>query len=78
MRVRRSLLWLLAPLVAVVFSLFVSSVALLLVHSVAAAIVYFVVAALAYTPISYYTDLWLYRRNQRAKRGGARDRTGAK
>ena len=33
MRVRRSLLWLLAPLVAVVFSLFVSSVALLLVHT---------------------------------------------
>jgi len=53
-------------------------VALLLVHSVAAAIVYFVVAALAYTPISYYTDLWLYRRNQRTKQGRARDRTGAK
>jgi Flp pilus assembly protein TadB len=53
-------------------------VALLLVHSVAAAIVYFVVAALAYTPISYYTDLWLYRRNQRTKQGGARGRTGTK
>lgn len=51
--------------------------ALLLVHSVAAAILYFVIAVLAYTPISYYTDAWLYRRNQRAKsrRAGERART---
>jgi hypothetical protein len=54
-------------------ALFVLS--LLLVHNVAAAIAYFVIAALAYTPISYYTDLWLYRRNQRAKQGRARNRT---
>jgi Flp pilus assembly protein TadB len=51
--------------------------ALVLVHSVVGAIVYFVLAVLAYTPISYYTDLWLYRR-QRAKQGRARDRTGAR
>ena len=51
--------------------------AVVLVHSVAAAVLYFVVALLAYTPISYYTDLWLYRR-QRAKQGRARDRAGTR
>ena len=52
--------------------------ALLLVHSPASAIAYFLFALVAYTPISYYTDLWLYRRNQRTKQGGARGRTGTK
>ena len=51
---------------------------LLLVHSLAGAIIYFVVAVIAYTPISYYTDLWMYRRSQRAKQGRARDRTGTR
>jgi Flp pilus assembly protein TadB len=33
------------------------------------AVVYFVFALLAYTPISYYTDAWMYRRQQRKKAG---------
>jgi Flp pilus assembly protein TadB len=41
--------------------------AILLLHSTAQAIIYFVFALLAYTPISYYTDMWMYRRRQRAK-----------
>jgi len=40
---------------------------LLLIRSVGAAIVYFVLALVAYTPISYYTDVWMYRRRQRNK-----------
>jgi hypothetical protein len=41
--------------------------ALLLLHSAVQAIVYFFFALLAYTPISYYTDVWMYRRRQRTK-----------
>jgi hypothetical protein len=41
--------------------------ALLLLHSAVQAIVYFVLALLVYTPISYYTDVWMYRRRQRSK-----------
>jgi len=33
-------------------------------------------ALLVYTPISYYTDLWIYRRRQRAKAGVAGGRSG--
>jgi hypothetical protein len=33
------------------------------------AIAYFVFALLAYTPISYYTDAWMFRRRQRGKQG---------
>jgi hypothetical protein len=40
---------------------------LLLLHSAVQAIVYFVLALLVYTPISYYTDVWMYRRRQRSK-----------
>jgi hypothetical protein len=40
---------------------------LVLLGGAAQAIIYFVFALLAYTPISYYTDLWLYRRRQRSK-----------
>jgi Flp pilus assembly protein TadB len=40
---------------------------LVLLHAAAQAIVYFVFALLAYTPISYYSDMWLYRRRQRNK-----------
>jgi len=42
--------------------------ALVLLGAAAQAIIYFVFALLAYTPISYYTDLWMYRRRQRSKR----------
>jgi hypothetical protein len=37
-------------------------------------VAYFAVALLAYTPISYYTDQWLFRRRQRnkAKRAGGK------
>ena len=45
--------------------------ALLLVHSVLQAIIYFVFALLAYTPISYYTDACMFRRQQRKKQGAA-------
>jgi hypothetical protein len=43
-------------------------VALLL--KVKAAPVYFPFALLLYTPVSYYTDLWMYRRRQRSKAKG--------
>jgi hypothetical protein len=45
-----------------------------LVLHIKAAIVYFPVALLLYTPVSYYTDLWLFRRRQRtkAKRAGGK------
>jgi hypothetical protein len=33
-------------------------------------VVYFVIALLAYTPVSYYTDRWLYERRQRRKAKG--------
>lgn len=36
-------------------------------HNVGAALAYFVLALLGYTPISYYTDVWMYRRRQRNK-----------
>jgi anti-sigma-K factor RskA len=36
------------------------------------AIAYFAVALLAYTPISYYTDAWMFRRRQREKQKAAR------
>ena len=41
--------------------------AIVLLHSPAQAIIYFVFALLFYTPISYYTDMWMYRRRQRSK-----------
>jgi hypothetical protein len=40
---------------------------LLLLHNFAQSIAYFALALLAYTPISYYTDVWMYRRRQRNK-----------
>lgn len=40
---------------------------LLLLHSVAQSLAYFAFALLAYTPVSYYTDVWMYRRRQRTK-----------
>jgi len=46
----------------------------ILLH-VGAAVAYFPFALLVYTPISYYTDLWIYRRRQRAKAGPAGGRS---
>jgi len=46
-----------------------------IVLHVGAAFAYFPFALLVYTPISYYTDLWIYRRRQRAK-AGAGGRSG--
>jgi Flp pilus assembly protein TadB len=40
---------------------------IVLLHSAVQAIIYFVFALIAYTPISYYTDMWMYRRRQRTK-----------
>jgi hypothetical protein len=48
--------------------------ALLLVHSAVQAVVYFVFALLAYTPISYYTDAWMFRRQQRKKQAATRSK----
>ena len=47
-----------------------------IVLHVGAAVAYFPFALLVYTPISYYTDLWIYRRRQRAKAGVAGGRSG--
>ena len=40
---------------------------LLLHASPGQSVAYFVFALLAYTPMSYYTDQWVYRRRQRSK-----------
>ena len=48
-------------------------IALLLLHQSSTVVIkYFPFALLLYTPISYYSDLWIYNRRQRnkAKRGG--------
>jgi Flp pilus assembly protein TadB len=41
--------------------------AIVLKLGAAQAVIYFVFALLFYTPISYYTDMWMYRRRQRSK-----------
>ena len=43
---------------------------LLLLKKPTQAIVLFPIVLLLYLPISYYTDLWMYRRRQRARSGG--------
>jgi hypothetical protein len=40
---------------------------LLFIRSLPSAIAYFALALVGYTPISYYTDVWMYRRRQRSK-----------
>ena len=42
------------------------------------AIGYFVLALLVYTPISYYTDVWMYRRRQRSKERRAQGKAPAR
>jgi anti-sigma-K factor RskA len=59
--------WRAAFIRACVASVALLVLALLLLHSAVQAIVYFVLALLVYTPISYYTDVWMYRRRQRSK-----------
>jgi hypothetical protein len=54
----------------------IAAVVLLLVAlllRVKAAPAYFPIALLLYTPVSYYTDLWMYRRRQRSKAQGRSD-----
>jgi hypothetical protein len=41
-------------------------------------IAYFFFALVAYTPISYYTDAWMYKRRQRAKQRGTRGKAAAR
>jgi hypothetical protein len=57
---------------AAVASVALFVLALVLNLGIAQAFVYFVLALLLYTPISYYTDAWMYRRRQRQKQGGSR------
>jgi hypothetical protein len=49
-------------------------VSLLLIKNAAQAVALFPIVLLMYLPISYYTDLWMYRRRQRNRAG----RTGGK
>jgi Flp pilus assembly protein TadB len=43
---------------------------LILKASAGQSIVYFFVGLIAYTPISFYSDSWLYKRRQRKQAGG--------
>jgi hypothetical protein len=52
---------------AMVAAVILLLVALLLLRSAATAAAYFPIALILYTPVSYYTDLWMYRRRQRKK-----------
>jgi hypothetical protein len=47
-------------------------IAALLLKNSTLAIVYFPFAILLYTPVSYYTDLWMYRRRQRTRQNRGR------
>jgi hypothetical protein len=50
---------------------------LILKASAGQSVAYFVVGLIAYTPISYYSDSWLYKRRQR-KQGGADGKASAR
>jgi hypothetical protein len=43
---------------------------LILKASAGQSVAYFFVGLIAYTPISYYSDSWLYKRRQRKRAGG--------
>lgn len=64
---------------ALIASLIVAVAGVLLIRSsVTQAVVYFPVVFLIYLPLSYYTDLWLYRRRLRkSAAGGDRGSGGA-
>ena len=51
---------------------------LLLVQNVGQAIAYFLIALLGYTPVSYYTDVWMYRRRQRSKQKRSQGKAAAR
>jgi hypothetical protein len=51
---------------------------LLLVRKVELALAYFVLALVGYTPISYYTDVWMYRRHQRNKQKRSQGKAAAR
>jgi hypothetical protein len=63
---------------ALVAAIFLFVLAIVLVHSAAAAIVYFVLGLLFYTPISYYIDLWTFRRRQRGKQRDAQGKAATR
>ena len=60
-------------LAAAVLMVFIS---LLLTKKPGTAFALFPIVLLMYVPISYYTDLWLYRRRMRAKTGGGSKASG--
>ena len=62
---------------AMVAAVILLVVALLLLKNAATAAAYFPIAILLYTPVSYYTDLWMYRRRQRRKAQGVPERKRA-
>jgi hypothetical protein len=52
--------------------------ALVVGQTVPGAILLFGIGLLAYTPITYYTDAWMYRRQQRKKQAGARGKAATR
>jgi hypothetical protein len=77
-RLDRPPTWRSAFLKALVAAVFLFVLALVLVHSAAAAFLYFVFGLLLYTPISYYTDLWMFRRRRRGQRRDTQGKTAAR
>lgn len=51
---------------------------LILKASAGQSVAYFFVGLIAYTPISYYSDSWLYRRRQAKQAGGGGKASGGK
>jgi Flp pilus assembly protein TadB len=70
--------WRAAFLRASVAALALLVLVLLLVHNVGQAIAYFFIALLGYTPVSYYTDAWMYRRHQRNKQKRSQGKAAAR
>jgi hypothetical protein len=62
-------------LVAAMFLVLISGV--ILGASPGQLVAYFVLALAAYTPMSYYTDRWMYRRRQRKNAGQTGRRTAS-
>src|ERR1700747_1570442 len=63
---------------AMVAAVILLLVALLLLRNAATAAAYFPIALILYTPVSYYTDLWMYRRRQRKKAAASGANRGAR
>lgn len=67
--------WRAAFLRAMIAAVVLLMLGIVLLHGKSNTVIrYFPFALLLYTPISYYSDVWLYRRRQRklAKQGGSR------